>query len=398
MRLTRRRFLGTAMGGAVAAASPEAKLKIVSVKAYPVVVGPRFASRPPKFSSDYDPLRWRWLGPLSNLAGEMVVEIKTDQGIIGYGLGGGGGAGAFVVEHHLGDLLMGANPLHIEMLWDQMYSSMLLYGRRGIGIMALSGVDLALWDIAGKHTGLPVHRLLGGPTKEKVPAYYTGQNMEEALRMGFRAFKLPIRYGIKDGREGMASTIAELKKIRGIIGPDTELMIDVSCQWNVPYTLEMVDRMAEFRLYWIEEPLWPDDLEGYAQLCREVRGPLIASGEHEYTRFGFQELLEHRAVKLLQPDTTWSGGLTEVRRIAAMAAARGLPMAPHRGSSAYGMTVIQTTPNCVFAESLGIGDEGNELMQAVASRFEKGYYLPQDKPGFGVEFKPEWFKKYARNL
>jgi L-rhamnonate dehydratase len=173
-------------------------------------------------------------------------------------------------------------------------------------------------------------------------------------------------------------------------------MIDVGCQWTVPYTLEMADRMAEFRLYWIEEPLSPDDLAGYAKLCRDVRGPLIVSGEHEYTRFGFQELIEHQAVKLVQPDTTWCGGLTELRRIAALASAHGLPMAPHRGSSVYGMAVIMTTPNCVFAESLGIGEEGNELLQAVASRFDKGYYFPNDRPGFGADFKPEWLKKYAK--
>jgi L-alanine-DL-glutamate epimerase-like enolase superfamily enzyme len=220
--------------------------------------------------------------------------------------------------------------------------------------------------------------------------------MEAAVRLGFRGFKLPIRFGPRDGREGMKATIDELKKIRSIIGPDAELMIDVSCQWNVPYTLQMAKRMEELRLYWIEEPLTPDELEGYAQLCREIRGPLIASGEHEYTRFGFQELIGHKAVQLLQPDTTWSGGLTEVRRIAAIAAAHSLPMAPHRGSSPYGLTVIMTTPNCVFAENLGIMEEGNELMQAITSHFEKGFYYPNEKPGFGVEFKPEWFRKYAK--
>ena len=394
MALDRRRFLGAALGGVAAGA--QSAVKIVSVKAYPVVVGPRFGGRPPKFSSDYDPARWRWMGPFSNLAGEIVVEVRTDQGITGYGMGGGGAAGAAVVEQHLAQLLVGANPLRPELLWDQMYSSMMFYGRRGLGVMALSGVDLALWDIAGKHAGVPVYKLLGGPTKEKVLAYYTGADMEAALKQGFRAFKLPIRHGPNDGREGMKATLAELRKIRGAIGPDTELMIDVSCQWNVPYTLEMAERMAEFRLYWIEEPLSPDDLEGYARLCREVRGPLIASGEHEYTRFGFQELIEHKAVKLLQPDATWCGGLTELRRISALASSSGLPMAPHRGSSTYGMSVVLTTPNCVFAESLGLGDEANELLQAVTSRFEKGYYFPNEKPGFGAEFKPEWLKKYAK--
>lgn len=393
--MSRRGFLGAAL--AAAGLNAQDRMKIVSVKAYPVALASRFARRaPPQFSSDYDPRRWRWIGAFSQLVGAVIVEIKTDQGITGYGMGGGGGAGAYVVEHHLSELLIGANPLNPELLWDQMYSSMVLYGRRGLGIMALSGVDLALWDIAGKHAGVPVHKLLGGPVKDKARAYYTGEDMEAAMRLGFRAFKLPIRYGLEDGREGMNKTIAELRRVRGIIGPDADLMIDVSCQWNVPYALEMAGRMAEFRLFWIEEPLSPDDLDGYARLCREVHGPLIVSGEHEYTRFGFEDLIEHHAVHLVQPDTTWCGGLTEARRIAALASARGLPMAPHRGGSAYGLAVILTSPNCILAESFSTGDTGNELMQAIGSRFDNGWYLPNEKPGFGAEFKPEWFRKYAQ--
>ncbi|MGH7246749.1 MAG: hypothetical protein ACREH9_01465, partial [Pseudomonadota bacterium] len=204
--MTRRAFLGAAVQSAFAA---ESKLKIVSVKAYPITLAPQFRPRTAKFSSDYDPLKWRWLGPLAQLTGAIIVEIQTDQGITGYGMGGGGGAGAYVIEHHLKDLLAGANPLNVELLWDQMYSSMLFYGRRGLGIMALSGVDLALWDIAGKHANLPVHKLLGGPVKDKVPAYYTGIGIEKAMQLGFRAFKLPIRRSLRDGREGMKSTVAE---------------------------------------------------------------------------------------------------------------------------------------------------------------------------------------------
>src|ERR1051326_5215096 len=119
MALTRRGFLGAALGSGAAAAQPA--LKIVAVKAYPVVVGPRFGGRPPRFSSDYDPARWRWMGPLANLAGGVVVEIRTDQGITGHGMGGGGAAGAAVIEQHLSHLLVGTNPLHTELLWDQMY-------------------------------------------------------------------------------------------------------------------------------------------------------------------------------------------------------------------------------------------------------------------------------------
>jgi L-alanine-DL-glutamate epimerase-like enolase superfamily enzyme len=387
MSISRRQFFGTAAAASTAFGA-DSKLKITSVKAFPVKVAGLAGGPVPKFASDFDPARSRWIGPFSQLGGAILVEIKTDQGLTGYGMGGGGGAAAYIIEHHLGRLITGASPLNVEAIWEQMYSSSLFYGRKGVTIMAISGVDLALWDIRGKHAGQPVHKLLGGPNRDKIPAYYTGNDIDGALKLGFRAFKHPARWGVEEGREGMKKLVSELRAIRDKIGPDHQLMIDVLCRWNVPYTLEMVDRMQEFRLYWIEEPLSPDNLEGYAQLCREVRGPLIASGEHEYTRFGFEELINHKAVKLLQPDTTWSGGLTEVRRIAQLAAAHSLPVAPHRGGSPYGLAVILTTPSCVLAESFGTLERSSPLMTAMTSRFENGYYYPSDKPGFGVDVTP----------
>jgi L-rhamnonate dehydratase len=385
--LTRRQLLScAAAASATYAADP--KLTIASVKAYPITVAGMAGGAVPRFKSDFDPARARWIGPFSQLGGAILVEIKTNQGLTGYGMGGGGGAAAYIIEHHLGPLITGAGALNVEAIWEQMYSSTLFYGRKGVTIMAISGVDLALWDIRGKHASQPVYKLLGGPNRDRVPAYYTGFDIDNALKLGFRAFKHPIRQNLDAGREGMQKVVADLREIRARIGPDHQLMIDVTCQWDVPHTLEMADRMQEFRLFWIEEPLSPDNLEGYAQLCREIRGPLIASGEHEYTRFGFEELIGHKAVKMLQPDTTWSGGLTEVRRIAALAAAHNLPMAPHRGGSPYGLSVILTTPSCVLAESFGTLEKSTPIMTAMTSRFENGYYYPSDKPGFGVEITP----------
>jgi L-rhamnonate dehydratase len=385
MPLSRRRFLHSSAAAAASTAYGAERLTVTSVKAYPIKVPGMNGGAVPQFTSDFDPARSRWIGPFAQLGGAIIVEIKTEQGITGYGMGGGGAAAATIIEHHLGPLISGANALNVELIWEQMYSATLFYGRKGVVIMAISGVDLALWDIRGRHAAQPVYKLLGGPNRDKVPAYYTGAEMEKALDLGFRAFKYPIRHGLAEGREGMKKTLAELREIRGKIGPDNQLMIDVTCQWDVPYTLEMADRMQEFRLFWIEEPVSPDNLEGYAQLCREIRGPLIAGGEHEYTRFGFEELISHKAVKLLQPDTTWSGGLTEVRRIAALAAAHNLPMAPHRGGSPYGMSVILSTPSCILAESFGILEKSTPLLAAMTSRFENGFYYPSEKPGFGVE-------------
>jgi L-rhamnonate dehydratase len=396
MPISRREFLAGVAGPALATAPAQ---KIVSVRAFPVdlsvTMGGTFQRKAPKFSSDFDPRRLRWFGPFSQLIGAIMVEIRTADGITGYGMGGGGGAAQYVIEHHLSDLLLGADALHPELLWEQMYGSMLLYGRKGLPIMALSGVDLALWDICGKAAGQPVYRLLGGPTKSKVQAYYTGRDMEAAAKMGFRAFKWPIRDGLTEGREGMRRIEGELRQARKIIGEEPLLMIDCLCQWDVPYTLEMAERLREFRLYWIEEPLSPDDVEGYARLCAEVRGPLIASGEHEYTRHGFGELIRHKAVKLLQPDTTWSGGLTEVRRIAALAAAENLPVVPHRGGSPYGLAAILSTPNCPLAESFGTLESPNELLQTMTARFEDGYYYPHEKPGFGVDLNEGLIRKFS---
>jgi L-rhamnonate dehydratase len=392
IRTTRRGLFAACLAGAAApGATP---LKIESVQAYPVPLLPASRFGTPNFQSDYDPARWRWFGPFSQLAGSILVEIHTDQGITGYGLGGGGGAGAYIVNNHLRDLLVGANAVNIELLWDQMFASTSFYGRRGLAIMAISGVDLALWDIAGKHAGKPVYQLLGGATKEKVAAYATGNDVERALGLGFHAFKLSVPDGVAQGAEGKGRTVSRLKEARAAIGPDKLLMIDCLARWDVDYTLEMAERLAEVDLNFIEEPLYPDDIAGYERLCAEVRSTRIASGEHEYTRFGFQELIRHKAADILQPDITWSGGLTELRRIAALASAASLPLMPHRGGSLYGIHLVLAAPNCDMAESFGTGEPGNELMEAMTAPFKDGHYYPPEKPGFGVDLGDAVLRKY----
>ncbi|MBI3281727.1 MAG: L-rhamnonate dehydratase [Acidobacteria bacterium] len=394
--VSRRRFLCAAAAGCGVAAAAPGKHRIQSVRARSVPLLPTSRFGTSRFTSDFDPARRRWFGPFSQLAGSIVVEIRTDSGITGYGLGGGGGAAAYIVDHHLRDLLVGADPLNIELLWDQMYASTSLYGRKGLAVMAISGIDLALWDIAGKAAGLPVYRLLGGATKERVPVYFTSNQPQRGLDMGMRAFKLPIDQGVAQGDDGKHRIVQRIAEVRGMIGPDAGLMIDCLARWDVPYTLEMDRRLAGHRLRWIEEPLYPDDLEGYARLCREVRGTRIASGEHEYTRYGFAELIRHKAAHILQPDITWSGGLTELRRIATLAASAGLPFIPHRGGSLYGLHLILATPTCHLAESFGIGETGNEIMEAMTPPYEKGHIHAPEKPGFGVELNEQLLQKYAR--
>ena len=398
MLLTRRSLF--AAGLALPARLFGAAGRIASVDAWSSVLLPARAPAAPKFASDDDAARRRWFGPFAQLTSAIVVRIRTAQGLTGYGLGGGGGASVYLIEKHLRDLLVGTDPAGITLRWEQLYDSTAFYGRRGLAVMAISGIDNALWDLAGKAAGKPVCELAAGaeksPATKKTAAYYTGANLEWAAAQGFRAFKLPISDGPPQGREGIDRIVKQISAARRLIGPGADLMIDCLGRWTVPYTLDMVHRLAEFRLRWIEEPLMPDDLDGYQELCRTVRGPRIASGEHEYTRHGFAELLRRKAVHIAQPDITWSGGFSELRQIAALARADGVPVVPHRGGSLYGLHFILSTPGCDLAESFGIGERGTPVMQAMTPPFERGFLTVPAKPGFGVEMDEAWLERAPR--
>lgn len=395
LRVTRRALAGSL--GCALAMRGAARQKIVSVKAAPLPLLPtsRFGTK--QFQSDHDPARFRWFGPFSQLAGAILVQIRTDQGLTGYGMGGGGSAAVHIIESHLKDLLIGANALNIDLLWQQMYSSSAFYGRRGLPVMAISGIDLALWDIAGKNAGSPVWQLLGGKSKEKVSAYYTGNQFQRSFELGFRAFKMGLPDAPLD-KKSMLKLIATLKQARSIIGPDSKLMIDCLCRWNVDYTLEFVERAAELNLYFIEEALPPDDVAGYQTLMVKVKGPKIAHGEHEFTRFGFQEQIRNRTAHIFQPDLTWGGGLSEGLKIATIAQAHGIPVMPHRGGSVFGIHLVLAHANCPMAESFGTGEPGNEIMARLTPPFRDGFYWPPEAPGLGADLPEQVVRKYCPAL
>ena len=372
-----------------------ARDRIVETTAWSGIFPHRGESRP-KFKSPEDPARARSFGPFAQLTGGTLVRVRTDSGLTGYGLGGGGGAAVYIIERHLSGLIAGANPGAIETLWDQMYNASAFHGRRGLPVMAISGIDLALWDIAGKAAGKPVSKLLNGSPLASCPSYYTGTRVDWALQEGFTGFKLPVSDIAPDAADAGKQIEARVSEARRKIGPKALLMIDCLGRWNVQFTLDMTRRLAPYHLYWIEEPLMPDDMEGYARLCREVRGTRIASGEHEYTQYGFEELMCRNAVQMLQPDISWSGGLTALRRIASLAAPRKLPIAPHRGGSLYGLHCVAATPACVLAESFGLGENGGGIMEAMTPRFEKGRLYIPEKPGFGVEIDENSLAKLPR--
>src|SRR5581483_3083219 len=249
----------------------------------------------------------------------FTVEISTDKGVKGYGTGGI--AGGEVVSGHFTKLLMGEDPFNIERLWDIMWRSSMYYGQAGVVPNAISGVDLALWDLVGNALGIPVYKLLGGATKDRIHTYCTGNDVEQHIKFGYKRLKLAIPHGPADGREGMKKNTELVKRTRELLGPDGDIMLDCWMAWNERYTIEMAEMVAPYRVYWMEECLPPHDFEGFGRLNAAIKSTRIVTGEHVYLRYGFRQLLEHNGAAIWQPDVHWCGGLTELRRIAALAAA-----------------------------------------------------------------------------
>ncbi len=321
----------------------------------------------------------------------FTVEITTDKGITGYG-GGGPGGGTVVVDH-LAKLLMGRDPFDIERNWDICWRSTMNYGRMGITMNAISGVDLALWDIVGKALNVPVYKLLGGETKDRIPAYCTGNDIEQHVEFGYTKLKLAIPHGPADGREGMRKNLELVKRARKAVGPDGEVMLDCWMAWTERYTVEMAEMMAPYRIYWMEEVLQPHDYAGFGRLKAQVKSTRIATGEHEYGRYGFRHLLENQSAEIWQPDMNWCGGLTEMRRIGAMASAYDISVIPHGGGLNGSSHYILATTNSPWAElflpSPGGPKEVYQIFEEnyAISRGPEGIYMrPLEKPGFGWDY------------
>jgi L-alanine-DL-glutamate epimerase-like enolase superfamily enzyme len=279
-------------------------------------------------------------------SGMAVVQIETDDGIVGHGWCEDGCRSITpVIDNHLVRLLKGQNPHDVEGIWDRLYRATLPYGRKGSVLQAISAIDIALWDILGKAAQQPVYELLGGPSKNSVPVYASALHpvgpdkvRDEAqayVQEGYRAMKLRFPFGPGNGVEGMRVNEDQVACVREAVGDDIEIMADAYMGWDFLYAKKMSRRLEKYNLAWLEEPFVPDDLTSYAKLREETNIP-ISGGEHEYTRYGFQDIVDRRAMDIVQPDLRRCGGFTEARKIAAIAASAGLTLIPH----AYGITHI----------------------------------------------------------
>jgi D-galactarolactone cycloisomerase len=265
----------------------------------------------------------------------MVVEIATDNGLTGWGECYGPARITAAVVASLAPSLIGADPLRTDHLWREIYARLRDHGQKGVVIQGLSGIDIALWDIKGKHFGVPVHVLLGGAVRHDVQAYATGlyrRKTGDPLRylaaeaadyvaQGFRAVKLKVGFGI-------AEDAAVTRAVRDAIGPEVALMVDANHAYDATAAIRLGRMIEPCDIGWFEEPVPPEDIAGYRAVKAALSIP-VAGGECEFTRFGFRELLLARAVDIIQPDTCAAGGLSECKKIADMAEAFDVRYNPH---------------------------------------------------------------------
>ena len=263
-------------------------------------------------------------------------------------------------------------------------------------LYAVSAVDLALWDLLGKQLGKPVYELLGGPQKDQIFCYATGNDVDWYQELGFRGFKLACPHGPADGLEGLRKNEELVARTREQIGPMEELMLDCWMAFDVDYSVRLAETLRPYRLRWLEECLIPEDLAAHEVLRGRLPWQTLATGEHWYTPLPFLWAITHQVVDILQPDIAWCGGLTVCRKIAAAAEAAGISLILHGGgNTAYGQhfsyamaavpwceCFVGTPPGVPLAEGWGLPG------QAVP---RDGWLVPSDAPGFGLEIPEDWF-------
>ncbi|RZW26103.1 MAG: mandelate racemase/muconate lactonizing enzyme family protein [Desulfobulbaceae bacterium] len=352
-----------------------------------------------------------------------LVEVSTDDGITGWGECFGGGnvalANRVIVEQVIQPMIIGMDPLDREVIWHKVYNLLRDHGQKGMPIQSLSGVDIALWDIAGKALGLPVYQVLGGAFRESIPVYGYGMMLQRVpdlaarfadesaalVESGFRAMKMKI--GISPERD-----IELTNSVRQAIGPDIKLMVDANHAYTAREAIPLGRELEQLGVYWFEEPVASEDHQGYRDLC-EALDMNIAGGEGEFTRWGFRDFIQKRCIDVLQPEVCGLGGITEYQKVLALAHAHFIPVVNHVWGSAVAVAVnmhlltalpdlpggahpvqpmleYDTTPN-KFREEL-LSTPLNILKQV---KKNDGFISIPRGPGFGFEVDLDFVAHYS---
>jgi L-rhamnonate dehydratase len=326
-------------------------------------------------------------------------KVTAEDGSWGLGSTSPGRVAAAVIEDCLAPQLVGEDCLAIDKIADMMFRLTKPYGSTGLASYAVSAVDLALWDLRGKLFQQPVYKLLGGPHKERIFCYATGNDIDWYQELGFRAFKLACPYGPADGLDGIHKNEAFVAKAREQIGDECELMLDCWMAFDVEYTVRLAETLRPYKLKWMEECLIPEDFDAHIALRQRLPWQTLTTGEHWYTHVPFQWAAHHKVVDILQPDINWCGGLSVCQKIAAAADATGLSVMLHGGGNqVYGQHFSIATPcvpwlECFVGTPPGVPlEEGWRLPgQAVP---KDGWLMPSDAPGFGLEIPEAWLTPF----
>lgn len=304
------------------------------------------------------------------------------------------------VVEHLASQLVGEECLATEKAADMMYRMTKPYGSVGLASYAISGIDLALWDLKGKLMELPVYTLLGGPQKDRIQCYATGNDVDWYKELGFEAFKLACPYGPADGLDGMKRNADFVAEKRQIIGDDASLMLDCWMAFDVEYTVQLAEMLRPYRLKWMEECLLSEDFDAHIALRQRLPWQTLATGEHWYTHVPFQWAIRHQVADILQPDINWVGGMTTCQRIAAAADAGGVSVMLHGGGvTPFGQHFTCATPSSPWCEYFVGSPPGVPLEEAVRTPGQpvpkNGWLVPTDTPGFGIEVSENSMTPFA---
>lgn len=336
----------------------------------------------------------------------LLVEVRTDEGITGIGSCSGNGAIIeVIIERILKPILIGMDPTKIEELWDKSYFGVGVgaFGSRGVGVVALSGIDIALWDILGKARDLPLYKLLGGASREKVQVYATALYPEEPraavkravglAKEGFHGVKIKVGFDlVKD--------IERVRAVRAELGDDFAIMTDANMGYDLETARKAVGGFTDCGVGWLEEPLFVEDVNGHALLRANSKIP-IALGENLHTRYAFQQFIGRNAVDILQPDVARAGGVSEVKKIATVAAEQSLPISLHTWGDAVSLAAsLHLAAALKNSEIMEFDCTYNPLRTELVQEpleIKNGFMTPPKGAGLGIDIDPRVLRKYVFN-
>lgn len=339
-----------------------------------------------------------------NVRSTTLVQVETDEGVSGIGSASGNGELIeVIVAKVLKPLLIGMDPTEIDEIWDRAYfrGGHKEFGTRGIGVVALSGIDVALWDILGKVRGVPIYQLLGGKCRDKVPVYATALYPEEPEKVaararafadqGFHGVKIKVGFDLEQD-------IRIVRAVRAELGKDFTVMTDANQGYSIDVGLKAAAAFAECGAFWLEEPLFVEDIEGHATLREKTKVP-IAVGENLHTYYAFENFIVRGAVDFIQPDVARAGGITEIKRITALAAKHNVPVSFHTWGDGVALAVSvhlsAALKDCIVMELDYTYNPLREELLNEPFKVQKGLLTPPEKPGLGIELNPQALERFA---